>query len=210
MSSNTVAAESLRDRRRRQTRDRIIEAAFALFVERGFDEVTVDEIARRAETGRTTFFRYFGDKQEVVFSPQSEVVRVLAQPRQDPAAEPLRDFGQALAASRRLVTELCTEIARRPDHYALYYQLVERHPELTDRHARKIRHYAGLLEEHLAALGAPRTTAVLAAETALGCYQAAWRLAGDDAGALVREVEQSFRTLLGMQPGAPPAGPAGR
>lgn len=69
---------------------------------------------------------------------------------------------------------------------------------------------AGLLEDHLTALGAPRATAVVTAETAPGCCQAARRLAGDDAGALVREVEQSFRTLLAVRPAASPGRSAGR
>jgi hypothetical protein len=36
----------------------------------GFDKVSVSDIAERAEVGGTTFFRYFGDKQEVVFAKQ--------------------------------------------------------------------------------------------------------------------------------------------
>jgi len=196
MSANTVPAESLRDRKRRQTRDRIIEAAFALFVKRGFDEVTVDEIAHRAEIGRTTFFRYFGDKQEVVFSQERDFLRALADPGHDATIEPLKDFPQAVSASRRLVVALCAEAARHPDHHAVYYRLVDRHTELKDRHARKIRHYADLLETQLILHGTPRPFAVLAAQIALGCYQTAWRLAGNDADALLREVATAFDTLL--------------
>jgi hypothetical protein len=55
------------ERKQRQARQRIIEAARELFLERGFDGVSVGDIAERAEVGRTTFFRHFGDKQEVVF-----------------------------------------------------------------------------------------------------------------------------------------------
>ncbi|MGW3462153.1 hypothetical protein ACWDE9_22255 [Streptomyces olivaceoviridis] len=47
-----------------------------------------------------------------------------------------------------------------------------------------------------ARVGAPHATAVLAAETARGCYQAARRLGGDDAEALVRQVELGFPMLL--------------
>ncbi|RYB93090.1 TetR family transcriptional regulator [Nocardioides oleivorans] len=49
------------------TRDRLIDAAFALFEERGFDETTVDDVAARAEVGRTTFFRAFRSKEDVIF-----------------------------------------------------------------------------------------------------------------------------------------------
>ena len=68
MSTGDPASRSPRERKRRQVEDRIVDAAFALFVERGFDTVTVDEIAQPADIGRTTVFRYFSDKQEVVFA----------------------------------------------------------------------------------------------------------------------------------------------
>jgi len=48
-------------------RDRLVEAAFRLFDERGYDQTTVDDIAERAATGRTTFFRHFGSKEAVIF-----------------------------------------------------------------------------------------------------------------------------------------------
>ena len=48
----------LRERKQQKAREQIVEAAFALFAERGFTDVTVTDIAERAEVGRTTFFRY--------------------------------------------------------------------------------------------------------------------------------------------------------
>ena len=53
---------SLRARKKRRTRDRIYDAALALFAERHYDEVTVDAICARAEVGRATFFRFYGSK----------------------------------------------------------------------------------------------------------------------------------------------------
>lgn len=115
----------------------------------------MDEIAQRAEIGRTTFFRYFGDKQEVVFSTEDDFLRALTAAMHDAPTEPLQDLAQALATSRRLLLAICTEAARNPDHYAVYHRLVEQHPELEDRHTRKTRHYADLLEKHLIDHGTP-------------------------------------------------------
>src|SRR5690349_15197148 len=47
---------------------RLEEAAMALFEERGFEATTVADIAERAGLTKRTFFRYFGDKREVLFS----------------------------------------------------------------------------------------------------------------------------------------------
>jgi AcrR family transcriptional regulator len=56
------------ERKQRAARERIVRAATELFAERGYSKVSVSDIAERAEVGRTTFFRHFGDKQEVVFA----------------------------------------------------------------------------------------------------------------------------------------------
>lgn len=55
------------------TKERLIEAAFALFDERGYEATTVDDIVERAGVGRTTFFRTFRSKEEVIF-PDHEAV----------------------------------------------------------------------------------------------------------------------------------------
>ncbi|MGN0063004.1 MAG: TetR/AcrR family transcriptional regulator [Nocardioides sp.] len=56
------------------TRDRLIEAAFALFEERGYEATTVDDVAERAGVGRTTFFRAFRSKEDVIFPDHAAVV----------------------------------------------------------------------------------------------------------------------------------------
>lgn len=48
-------------------RERLVDAAFTLFGERGFERTSVDDIAERAGVGRTTFFRHFGSKEQVIF-----------------------------------------------------------------------------------------------------------------------------------------------
>lgn len=61
---NEAPAESLRERRRRQTTEEISAVALRLFDARGFAETTVDDIAAEAGVSRATFFRYFKSKEE--------------------------------------------------------------------------------------------------------------------------------------------------
>ena len=68
-------ALTLRERKQHRTREAIIDAAMTLFSERGFDAVTVTDIAARAEVGRSTEFRYFTDKQEALFADDVEMRR---------------------------------------------------------------------------------------------------------------------------------------
>jgi AcrR family transcriptional regulator len=57
----------LRLRKKQHTRRAIEDAALDLFVEQGYENTTVDQIAARAEVSKATFFRYFATKGEVIF-----------------------------------------------------------------------------------------------------------------------------------------------
>lgn len=65
----TAGGESLRDRQRAQIRADIRRAAFRLFVERGYDDVTTEEIATAAGVSPRTFFRHVPTKEEVLLAP---------------------------------------------------------------------------------------------------------------------------------------------
>ena len=62
----------LRERKKQQTALRIYRVAMELFAEKGFDAVSVQEIADAAEVSKMTVFNYFGSKEELVFRPMEE------------------------------------------------------------------------------------------------------------------------------------------
>ncbi|WP_225116944.1 TetR family transcriptional regulator [Bradyrhizobium sp. BRP22] len=71
------AAAGLRARKRQETRERLTRAAMALFLERGFEATTLDDIVAAADISRRTFFHYFASKEDVVFAWQEESTAAL-------------------------------------------------------------------------------------------------------------------------------------
>jgi len=62
-----VAEVGLRQRKKQQTRELIAEAARRLFAKRGFDQVTVAEVARAANVSEVTVFNYFPTKEDLLY-----------------------------------------------------------------------------------------------------------------------------------------------
>src|SRR5690242_10434744 len=60
--------EGLRERKKRQTRDTIATTAMGLFLARGFDDVTVAEVAAAADVSEKTVFNHFPTKEDLVFA----------------------------------------------------------------------------------------------------------------------------------------------
>jgi AcrR family transcriptional regulator len=81
------------------SQDRLKQAAMELFEEQGFQDTTAVEIAKRARVTTRTFFRYFSDKQEILFADAEQLRAALAQNILDAAdvAEPLHTVTRALA-----------------------------------------------------------------------------------------------------------------
>lgn len=182
-------------------RDAITEAAHALFADRGFDNVTVTDIAERAGVGRTTFFRYFGDKQEVLFPADEDPAAAIPV---DPPPRPIGDsLPAALVHTRSLALAYLAMITESPERYVLHEELVERHPELQARSLVKQRRLVASLAGRLRADGAEPVTAGLAAELGLACYYAGRELVGKDPHKLRDAVAAAFDRVIGSLRQAP-------
>jgi AcrR family transcriptional regulator len=72
-------ATGLRERKKRQTRDALTRAALELFVERGFDETTLAEIADAAGVSTRTIFAYFPGKEDILFASLQAMLDKLAE-----------------------------------------------------------------------------------------------------------------------------------
>lgn len=183
----------LRERKKRRAQEAIVDAAYALFAERGFADVTVTEIAERAEVGRTTFFRYFGDKREVLFVDEQNLLdAVLAAPA--PLSCPT--FREALEAARAAAALMCATVTADCERYRLHEKLVADNEELHDRSERKLLNLTEAMTRRLTAQGMAPPEASLAAHVALACYRAGRATAGDDPAALGPAVDDAFEMLL--------------
>lgn len=95
-------AEGLRERKRRETLQRITQAGISLFIEKGYDAATLDEIAARAGISRRTFFYYFKSKDEILLSAQSGMGEAIVAALLTSAPD-----RRPLAAIREAVIKVC-------------------------------------------------------------------------------------------------------
>jgi AcrR family transcriptional regulator len=188
----------LRARKQRRTREAIVDAAMHLFAARGFDGVTVADIAHRAEVGRSTFFRYFADKQEVLFADDAGLQQLLVDVSEQRAAAlaPLGDsLADALVVARAGVMAMTRRIAEYPGWLPVRERLIEENPELSARNLIKHRGYVTAGVEVLLRHGAARNTAMLATSLAAACFAAGHARALDGELDLTTAVDEAFGQL---------------
>jgi AcrR family transcriptional regulator len=102
-----VATEvGLRERKKQQTRQLLADTARRLFSERGFEEVSVTEIARAADVSQATVFNYFPTKQDLIYSGLETFENELLQTiRERPSGETVLDaFSRFVLQPRGLFT----------------------------------------------------------------------------------------------------------
>ncbi|WP_017600794.1 TetR/AcrR family transcriptional regulator [Nocardiopsis lucentensis] len=188
--------DTLHARKRRKARALIVSAAFQLFDEHGFDNVTVAAIAERAEVGRTTFFRYFGDKQQVLFADDAdEIERVCAHVREKASASVGDDLGAAVGLLREAGVRPHTSLS--PDHAAVLMRLLRESDDLKSRYLLVQQCRADKLANALMEVGATEAVAVLAAHVAMACELTAMRLA-EGPEAVPAHLDEAHELLAGL------------
>lgn len=111
---------TLRERKKAQTREALAEAALQLFADRGFENVTVDEIAAAADVSRRTYFRYFPTKEAVVFPDRERRLRQFQRMLAD------RPVDEApLESVRRALMELARDYEKNRSRVMLQQRIVE-------------------------------------------------------------------------------------
>ncbi len=139
-----------------------------LFQERGYVRTTVEEIAARAGLTERTFFRYFTDKREVLFSGSKElekgiVDRIESAP---PEASPLHAVALAFEGAGADLQNL-----RDLQFVRARYGLVTKHAELHERELIKLASMAVAVTKALHARGVAEPAASLAAEVGIAVFK---------------------------------------
>jgi len=195
---------TLVERKQRAARSRIVEAADELFAERGFEAVSVTDIAERAEVGRTTFFRHFGDKTEVVFAKEQAMFDAVTDATSDAGfpGRPVDSLAGAVTALEPLVLRLCERATSDLDAYRRHTLLVDAHEELRAREVVKHQDIANAFAKALLQHGAPLDVATVAGQLAVACYTSG-RILATDPGDLVDATATAFRRTLAIRTAEP-------
>ena len=140
-------------------RDRLARAAFALFDEQGYEQTTVEDITERAGLGRTTFFRYYRSKEEVIFPDHERMLERVASRLRAPG------HGTVLAALADAVRLVLHSYLDEGDIARRRYLLTTQVPALRDREIASVARYQRLFREFIAGqAGDPAAPAQLRAE----------------------------------------------
>jgi AcrR family transcriptional regulator len=161
-------------------RERLVFAAVDLFTEQGYDATTVTQIAARAGVTKSTFFRYFPDKREILVAGQETLSELLARGIADapPGASPL----EAVASGLECVSNSMGPVNR--DLGPRMKAAVAANTELQERDALKRVGLGAAMTAALVERGVADSTAHLASEIGVLAFKqgfAEWCDADDQA-----------------------------
>ncbi|MEQ1943935.1 TetR family transcriptional regulator [Mesorhizobium sp. VNQ89] len=121
-----VPREGVRERKRRETLQRITDAGIRLFIENGYEATTLDDIAAAAGISRRTFFYYFKSKDDILLSLQSGVGDMLVAALREAPPEM-----RPLEAIRHAVVKVCALVP--PDDMIVIDRLMRSSPAVQAR-----------------------------------------------------------------------------
>jgi AcrR family transcriptional regulator len=180
-------------------RGRLERAALELYLERGFEQATVTEIASRAGLTQRTFFRHFADKAEVLFAGskrlQELVVSTLASTPD--SAAPIDAVCSALQAAGAMIQEGGDRPRRRQ-------AVIDANPDLQERELIKLARIAAAIAGALRDRGVADPAASLTAEAGVAVFKIAFgRWIRQDGGADLPElIKASFEELKAVTAGS--------
>ena len=144
---------------RPSARDRLAQAAFDLFGERSYEQTSIDDITERAGLGRTTFFRHYRSKEDVIFPDHDRLLEQIAERLQTSSD------GTALVAVSDAVRLVLRHYIAEGDLARRRYAITSAVPALRDREIASVARYQRLFREFIAGwMGDPGEPASLRAE----------------------------------------------
>ncbi|MER8185214.1 helix-turn-helix domain-containing protein [Kitasatospora sp. NPDC094015] len=142
-----------RERKKAQTRQSLADAALELFLERGYDQVGVKDIADRADVSVTTLFKHFSGKEALVFDQEDDQEAGLVAAVRD--RPPGRTIPQALR-EHLLLAQTRFAVQAADPRFGDFQRMVRDTPALSDySHRMWMRHEAALAGAIAEAVGAP-------------------------------------------------------
>jgi AcrR family transcriptional regulator len=194
---------SLKERKKQRTRQDLIAAGTRLFAERGYDAVTVADIAAEADVAPRTFHRYFPDKAELGFSVfEDQINDALEQALE---AQPLSASPEAVI--RAALAAVSQVVADDHDEAVVRERVINEAPALRARALAKAAAQQELIADHLAQrLGVevdhdlrPRWWAGVGYATWTAAYQA-WLVQGGDLAAHINAAAALLDTARATKP----------
>lgn len=153
-------------------KERLEAAAFEAIRDRGLETVTVAEIAAAAGVTERTFFRYFADKREVLFSGQNVLVDTFVAGIRDAPAQS-DPWEVVVRASRVAAASIFPDERRRSAR--VRGAVIAGDPALVERESLKMRALTEAIAAALRERGAGEPTSSLLAETYIGLFNVAFR-----------------------------------
>ena len=138
-------APGLRERTRRAVRAELTDVALDLFLRRGFEATTVDEIAAAAGVSRRSLFRYFASKEAIIFDNMQDLGERLAEALAKRPSE--EDPWVALRRSFEIVTAYNVDD---PERTLAFWTMVEETASLKARHFEQLMRWQQLLVPEIA------------------------------------------------------------